>query len=121
VKKLIGAFFSYSGRIGRLQFLLTVVLWVTISIGIAMTFRHVNGTNESLLSDALSVIGVILVFWTFFSPWVRRCNDLGWSGLAVLLMFIPLANSVLMLCMLFKKGEDKENVYGPKPPLINLV
>jgi uncharacterized membrane protein YhaH (DUF805 family) len=120
MKKLIGLFFSYSGRIGRLQFLLTVVLWTTISISIAMLFRHLNGRNENLFTESLAVIGVILVFWTFFSPWVRRCNDLGWSGLAVLLMFVPLANSILLLCMLFKKGEDKDNVYGSKPPLINL-
>ena len=100
--------------------MLTVVLWVTISISIAMLFRHLNGRNENLFTESLAVIGAILVFWTFFSPWVRRCNDLGWSGLAVLLMFIPLANSILLLCMLFKKGEDKDNVYGQKPPLINL-
>jgi len=97
------------------------MLWVAISIGVATFSRYLFGRTENILTDSLTVIGVILVFWSFFSPWVRRCHDLGWSGFRVLFFFIPIANSILMLCMIFKKGEDKDNDYGSKPPFINLA
>ena len=99
--------------------MLTVVLWAIICMSIATLFRQIIGRNENLLTEAFTAIGVILVFWTFFSPWVRRCHDLGWSGLRVLFMFVPIANSILMIYMIFRKGDDSENEWGKKPSWIN--
>ena len=71
------------------------------------------------MGGVLTGIGVTILFLSFFSPWVRRCHDLGWSGLRVLFMFIPVANSILMIYMLFCRGKDDENEWGVRPPLIH--
>jgi hypothetical protein len=46
---------------------------------------------------------------------VRRLNDMTVSGWLILLMFVPLANFVMALAMLFVPGSDGDNRYGPAP------
>jgi uncharacterized membrane protein YhaH (DUF805 family) len=46
---------------------------------------------------------------------VRRLHDIGWSGWLVLLNFVPFANIVILLILLFKEGQPGANQYGPNP------
>ncbi len=50
---------------------------------------------------------------------VSRFHGIGWSGRAVLLMFIPLINLLTLLLLLFWPGERRPNEYGD-PPLFLL-
>jgi inner membrane protein yhaI len=46
---------------------------------------------------------------------IRRLHDIGLSGYFVLLALIPLVSLGFMLYILFKKGTDGDNAYGPDP------
>jgi uncharacterized membrane protein YhaH (DUF805 family) len=120
MKKILSLFFSYKGRIGRVQFLLTVATTTAAYIASAKVIDSFFGKNDGVAEVILSAVGVIIVFASFFSPWVRRCHDLGWSGLRVLLMFVPIANSILMIYMIFCKSDDADNEWGQKPSWISL-
>jgi hypothetical protein len=46
---------------------------------------------------------------------IQRCHDIGWSGWAVLLNFIPFVNLFVMLMWIFKRGDAGANAYGLPP------
>ncbi|WP_295449325.1 DUF805 domain-containing protein [uncultured Thiodictyon sp.] len=54
------------------------------------------------------VLGVILT--------VRRFHDIDASGWWCLLFIVPLANLVAFLVLLFKRGDDAANRFGPPRP-----
>jgi len=65
----------------------------------------------------LFILGVLMVFVSLAAlfPAVRRLHDLNYSGGFVLLGLIPVVNAVLGLAMLFVRGTEGENRYGPDP------
>ena len=46
---------------------------------------------------------------------IRRLHDIDLTGYFVLLNFIPFVNLGLLLYVLFKKGTEGDNAYGPDP------
>jgi uncharacterized membrane protein YhaH (DUF805 family) len=48
-------------------------------------------------------------------PVVKRLHDLGRPGTHYWLLLIPLYNIYLGLVLLFQKGNNGENIYGPDP------
>ncbi|MBQ8418643.1 MAG: DUF805 domain-containing protein, partial [Phascolarctobacterium sp.] len=46
---------------------------------------------------------------------VRRCHDLDRSGYWGLLVLIPVVNFFFLLYLLFAKGTEGWNQYGPDP------
>lgn len=120
-------FFRYKGRIGRVQFLTSVVIWMGLGIAIALGYRRMFGDLYRSKSDiitmadtAIGIIGVVICVWTFPSSLVKRCHDLGWNGAMALLFFVPLANSIILLFLLFKKGDDTPNAWGERPKIFQL-
>jgi uncharacterized membrane protein YhaH (DUF805 family) len=127
MRKLLTYFFRYQGRIGRVQFIASVILWTAAAAAIALGYRSMFGDLRRSESDIIvmadtitGAVGVVICFATFFSPWVKRCHDLGKSGLFALLFFIPLANSFLLLFLLFKKGDTEPNAWGKEPEIFEL-
>ncbi len=67
---------------------------------------------------AVAIVCVLITFFLYWIVWaaaVRRCHDMGKSGWFVLLSFIPVANIVVGLMLLFCGGDPGENEYGPNP------
>ncbi len=67
---------------------------------------------------AVAIACVIIIFFLYWIVWaaaVRRCHDMGKSGWFVLLSFVPIANIVVGLMLLFASGDPGENEYGPNP------
>jgi uncharacterized membrane protein YhaH (DUF805 family) len=60
-------------------------------------------------SQALVLIASSVVMLKSF---MSRFHDIGWSGHAVLLMFIPLVNVGVFLLLLFVPGQKRSNRYG---------
>ena len=60
---------------------------------------------------------ILLIFVTYstVSLSIRRYHDLGKSGWNVLWYFVPLANIIFCLSLLFVSGDEKENQYGAPP------
>jgi uncharacterized membrane protein YhaH (DUF805 family) len=46
---------------------------------------------------------------------VSRFHDIGWSGWAVLLMFVPLVGAVAFLLLLVVPGQKRPNLHGEPP------
>lgn len=102
----------FTGRIARLNYFLSsfttgIFAWVLIVL-LALVFGRIVGFVVLLLA-------YIAVIFLNFSLIIRRCHDLGWNGWWSLLTLVPLANIVFGLMILFKRGEQAPNAYGPVP------
>jgi uncharacterized membrane protein YhaH (DUF805 family) len=63
---------------------------------------------------AADLIGWCCVLLLSF-PAVKRLHDLGRSGWEYFLFLLPFYNIYLGLLLLFKRGSDGDNKYGPDP------
>lgn len=113
------ALFRPSTRIGRLRY-----------ISRAFTFGVISYFLLAILfSIALNTSGIIAaVFWVLFTAaiiglitlsvifGIQRLHDLDQSGWLILLNFIPLANIVMAIFLIFVPGTQGSNKWGPKPP-----
>ncbi|HEX7038854.1 MAG TPA: DUF805 domain-containing protein [Trueperaceae bacterium] len=105
--------FRFDGRIGRLQYFGFSVIWGVLLTVVAMAL----GLSASM--SGLSAAGSAS-FWLLFlvyvvatvSYGVRRLHDLDKSGWWYLLSFVPLANVVLGLILLFGPGTPGANRFG---------
>lgn len=110
-------FFRYDNRLNRKRYImraLGLVVAVTLAatvIGFVLAVAGVNeatiGTMGSLIGIAGAVPGLMLV--------IRRLHDLDRPTWWIVGNFIPLVNCVLGLYLLFAKGTDGPNQYGPDP------
>lgn len=110
-------FITFSGRAGRLEYL-----------GIAFAALVVHVINGLVFIDFDAVragepIGLSLAYLVAFVPatlmtWsaaIRRCHDLGRSGFFLLWQFVPLFGIAAMLFVVFARGDDMKNRFGPPP------
>lgn len=121
--------YSPAGRFGRLSYIawLTIVSVVGQSIMLISGGRApielpvgaggapVPGAMPDISPVALVVAAVIgLVTLTIAIVFaIRRCHDIDISGWWNLLVAIPLVNLVYTLFLMFKRGTDGPNRFGP--------
>lgn len=103
---------DFNGRVGRgffvLYFLIfEVLLW-------ALALLQVFGNIQSKFLYALIVLAGFIVQYPQVAAGVRRCHDLGKSGMLVWwsVLFIP--KYILFFYLAFKKGQDQPNQYGDR-------
>ena len=112
--------FSFHGRIGRLRYLgycfaATLVGYLLLVPGGLLLAA---GEGKPLLQGVgallvgVAYIGMIALTWGYM---VRRLNDLDRTGWLSLLMLVPLLNLILALYLIFARGNDGANRYGPAP------
>lgn len=107
-----------ANRIGRLELL----FWYVASIlGSAILLAIVEGLTHTTikfdqtrfpLSQALCLIAAAVVL---LKAVVSRFHDIGWSGWAALLVFVPLAGIVALLLLVVVPGQKRPNLYGQPP------
>ena len=106
-------------RLPRLWFFLhwlTLLVVLTIlAVVIGVTYDAAGGQDDQGLESASTgvaiLIGVPIVFWLAR----RRFHDMNRSGWWCLAMIVPLIHLVAFGALLFVKGTDGPNDYGPKP------
>lgn len=102
----------YTGRIGSLAYLVGML----ISWGGFYLISEINNIlPNSNLVRIIEMIILLCLFWFMFSVFTRRLHDLNKSGWLSLLVFVPLANAILGIILLFKPGSHEENKYGIPP------
>ena len=109
--------FSTKGRIGRLRYLaycLASYVFIIPLVAIIITLGS-SLLKNSALSTSVAVLIYIPVFILFFILAKRRLNDTNASGWLNLLIFIPIVGTILMLYLIFARGTDGPNKYGPAP------
>lgn len=96
--------FSFKGRIGRLQLILSYVVGFVAWFASFFLFdiEHSDG-NGGVILLFLACTAVFL--WFIYAQCAKRCHDLGKSGAW---MFVPFWNILLF----FAEGEKEENQYG---------
>jgi uncharacterized membrane protein YhaH (DUF805 family) len=106
-----------SNRIGRLELLFWFVSSILAGGILLVIVASLTGTAIELgrthpLSQALCLIAAAM---GILKAVVSRFHDIGWSGWAVLLMFVPLVGVVAFLLLLVVPGQKRPNSYGEPP------
>lgn len=117
--------YHLSGRIGRLRYMayqmvMALLMYVVLAISIGLAFRFLDFENISEFSVLimLFLLYIPLLPFLFYGSIIyprRRLHDLNQSGWWLLLVFIPFANIIFILFMLFARGNDGANQYGQPP------
>ena len=115
--------FSFKGRAGRLEYFLhntidDVIMIVLIAVIIAAMAVFEGNTAAGIIG----IVGLVLIFAVLIlgvfsdaAVTVRRLHDLGKPGSEFWYLLIPIYNIILGFILLFKKGFEMENEYGPNP------
>lgn len=115
-------YLSVNGRIGRLRYIAYVtgtqllILMLFVLFGGAVSFIGNSSSDvlATLIGFAIIMLyGTTIVLSLTFGK--RRLNDLNKSGWTVLLLLIPILNLIVIFIMLFIKGSDGPNRFGPVP------
>lgn len=114
---------SPSGRFGRLSYLgwnMLMSFSILIIIGIIATFSPDLFTNPSALTGSSMVAAVLigiayiaLLYFSFVFT-IRRLHDRNHIGWLSLLILVPGINILFVLYLIFAKGDDRSNQYGPR-------
>lgn len=99
---ILRAAFSFSGRIGRTAYGLSLIVCILLSTFILTSILQTKG-NTAFLALLYIPIG-----WFALAQGSKRCHDLGNSGW---FQWIPF----YYLVLLFGKGDKEANYYGESP------
>lgn len=118
-------FFRWQGRLNRKRFIMRLFALTGIGMVLyALMVMAVLVTSDVPMYPDETVVEGLFGFFTLLSfpitvasymLMIRRLHDIGLSGYFVLLALIPLVSLGFMLYILFKKGTDGDNAYGPDP------
>ena len=117
--------FQTSGRLGRARYFvyvmaLTMITYLAMALVMGVGFGSASqGGSPGALFFGLMLLVMMPVgiFTTVMSIiyGIRRLNDMNMSGWMILLLFLPIANLVIAIMLLFVPGTKVANNYGPKP------
>lgn len=121
----------FSGRLGRLGYLLGIVYSLLPIIAaivlfaiIQVAFRPLPGDNTllaqpnpvatiaNLLIFILVVLDVIIIIPVSLSIQIRRWHDMNLSGWYTLLSFLPIVGYIALIVILFIPGTQSTNQFG---------
>ncbi len=97
--------FSFKGRIGRIEYLISFLIFT----GIALLVSMIIDTKNGVIAD-ISLILFMPIAWFQLAQSAKRCHDTGRSGWWQL---IPLFWIILIIA----KGDVRDNRYGDRPEL----
>lgn len=106
---------ALNGRIGRLRWFASMIaVWLLSSMAVTILFIPLSKINPALVAT----IGKPLT-WSF---WVlpiivsrRRMHDFGTNALYLLGLLIPFINLYFLFILMFKRGDEGNNEFGPEP------
>ncbi len=118
--------FAIKGRIGRLRYLAytySIILLVALIGGIV--FAGILQTSLNIFSPDLTsgnvyfwlimvAVYVPILFFSFVYS-IRRLNDIDRTGWLSLILLVPWVGSFFGLYLVFARGSEGTNDYGPAP------
>lgn len=122
-------FYSATGRIGRIKYLLYpmgFMLCAIVIFGLAM--MALGGFSSLVGADGktsgmpitlilLSLLLIVALVYINITSAVRRLNDLNRSGWLALLLLVPVISNFFPLYLMFASGDTGRNDYGlPSAP-----
>ncbi len=124
IKKCVRMFFSFKGRIVRLDYLiysilsslffglLAMFIMVPFAIGLSMNGASVEDILTSNLARFIFLPFQIVISYTTLAISAKRFHDLGLSGWFSVLSLVPIASFVVFIILLFCRGQSSDNKYG---------
>ncbi len=106
-------YFNFQGRLNRKRYILRSLVLSIVTGILAAVFAALLG--DSILSLVVCAAISIAGFVAGLSLCVRRLHDLNRSGLFWLLFFIPIVDFFFAIYVIFFKGTEGDNQYGPDP------
>jgi len=107
---ILRAYFSVFGRLNRTDYGMILLTGHIIPLGFFFYLESMGPLTDE--SDAIELFLVGLMIWVFFAALAKRLHDIGKSGLACLLVFIPIVGQFMPLILLFLSGTEGSNDYG---------
>ncbi|MDR0927359.1 MAG: DUF805 domain-containing protein [Ignavibacteria bacterium] len=103
-------YFSFKGRIGRLEYFFSIVVasFYSFAIGFAIGITSIDTEVYSVSMDILETVLSLPAYWLILAQGAKRCHDRGNNGWFQIIPFYG-------LIMLFAAGEDGANKYGENP------
>lgn len=101
--------FSIAGRMNRMSYLLQSIWHVILAIG-AIVLMIVEFATWFV--PILSSIVLLLVAWANVTIQIKRAHDCGFSGLWLLLYFVPVTSPVIPFLVILWPGQPYANRYG---------
>ena len=118
-KPVFEEIFSFSGRRNRKSFaLLNLVVMVT-SLVIGFIFASIPNVNEAVA--LIYLISLVPLSWITFAAYSQRFHDIGWSGLWVFGLMIPVVSLIIIAAAFFVRGTSGTNQNGDDPCMQNKV
>ncbi|MBO0345705.1 DUF805 domain-containing protein [Roseibium sp. CAU 1637] len=112
------------GRVSREAYWLGFLLvWLVIGLSVNMWLNSLPPDEDLvaldithfMASNALFPILFLVLQWTALALVIKRCQDIGFPGLAAILIFIPVVSLVVIIGLGFFPSQNKPNRYGPFP------
>jgi uncharacterized membrane protein YhaH (DUF805 family) len=104
----LSTFFGLRGRITRSE-------WFLRLVGMALLCMAFGNLAGHFLGDLGSGVFALIYLACAIAQSTRRLHDVGRSGLAQLIVLIPVFGPVWVVIQLFKRGVAHENRFGPDP------
>lgn len=109
VRRMFSAPFSFKGRIRRLEYFLSLLIFC-ISVGLLISIFDELGVDEE------GLFFLIPSFWFIIAQGAKRLHDRGMSGW---MQLIPYFNLLLWFLLIFLEGKTGDNEYGSNPKGLN--
>ena len=117
-------FFSWEGRLNRKPYILRCLALGLIMTAIYILLMVIAFTTAATpMGNDLPMMGAFGVTYILYLPFIisgyllaiRRLHDLDLSAFFILLSFVPVVSFFFALYLIFKKGTEGPNSYGPDP------
>ena len=117
-------FFSWEGRLNRKAYILRCLALGLIMTAIYILLMAIAFTTAATpMGNDLPMMGAFGAAYILYLPFIisgyllaiRRLHDLDLSAFFILLSFVPVVSFFFALYIIFKKGTEGPNSYGPDP------
>lgn len=108
---------DFTGRARRREYWYCWLIYVILQ-GVIGTITNTLGGilgNDSIIVWVLTLALYIAVAIPNIAVATRRLHDIGKSGWAQLIAFVPLVGWLILVYWLIKEGEPGDNKYGSNP------
>jgi uncharacterized membrane protein YhaH (DUF805 family) len=114
-----------SNRIGRIEFLFWCGAPIIVGSTVLSIVAFVGGVTDITAPGSplhgLFGLMVLAAAIVILRAEVSRFHDLGWTGWAALLAFVPIVDIFVFLLLLVVPGQKAQNAYGDPPMFFQRV
>ena len=112
--RYVRAFFSFRGRMNRLQYIIVILIgYVGSLVMFALTWPSLRTTGDLGVFAGLAIL--VVAFWILFAAMAKRFHDINKPGLHSVLIFAPFQGTFWPIALLFERGDATDNQFGPPP------